>query len=64
MMLTQGHVDAALFSYDDRLAAAARARLSTAATRPPTSTMPRPVGRIRAGLRQAIAALVALASFG
>ena len=48
----------------DLLAATARARLITAATQSARSAMPRPVGRIRAGLRQASVALVALASIG
>lgn len=43
------------------LAATARAHLITAATRPSRSSTPRPAGRVRAGLRHAVAALVALA---
>jgi hypothetical protein len=62
MMLTQSQVDAALLRYDDLLAAASRARLITAATQLAPATTPRPVGRIRAGLRQAVASLVALAA--
>jgi hypothetical protein len=52
---------------DDRrqeaLAWAARARV-IAAVQPAPSVASRPVGRLRAGLRQAVAALVALAATG
>jgi len=48
----------------DLLATTARARLITAATQPSPSAALRTVGRIRAGLRQAVASLVALASIG
>ena len=43
---------------------AARVHRNTAATQASPSATPRPVGRIRAGLRQVVAALVALASIG
>ena len=46
----------------DLLAATARARLVTAATRPMLSATPRPAGRVRVRLRHAIASLAALAS--
>jgi hypothetical protein len=48
----------------DLLAATARARLIAAATRPSSSSTPRPVGRIHVSLRQAVASLVALAAIG
>ena len=48
----------------DALAWAARARLVAAATRPAPSARPRPVGRVRAGLRHAVASLVAFAAIG
>ena len=47
----------------DLLAYAARARLIAAAPPSPSAT-PRPVGRIRAGLRHAVTSLVALAESG
>jgi hypothetical protein len=48
----------------DLLAAAARARLISAATQPAPSAAARPVARVRTGLRQAVATLVALAAIG
>ena len=45
----------------DAIAWASRARLVAAATRPSPAT-PRTAGRVRAGLRQAVAALVAFAA--
>ena len=48
----------------DLLAAMARDRLISSATQPSSSAAPRPVDRIRAGLRQAVASLIALASIG
>ena len=44
------------------LAMAARGRLGTAASQPSPAAPPRTVGRFGAGLRQAIAALLALAA--
>ena len=50
----------------DLLAAAARARLVTPASRPVLSATPRPARRVNAGLRlrQAVASLVAFAAIG
>ena len=48
----------------DALAWAARARLVKAATRPAPPATPRPAGRVCAGLRQAVASLVAFAAIG
>ena len=48
----------------DLLAATARARLVAAATRSSPSATPRPVGRIRFSLRQAVAALAAVVAVG
>lgn len=44
------------------LAATARAHRVAAATPPSRSSAPGPAGRVRAGLRHAVASLVALAS--
>ena len=63
-MTTRSHIDAARFRYDDLLAEATRTRLITAATQPSPSATRRTVGRLRAGLRQAVASLVALAAIG
>jgi len=46
----------------DLLAETSRARLITGATQPAPATTPRPVARLHASLRQAVAALVAPAS--
>jgi hypothetical protein len=43
---------------------AARVRLIKTATQPSPAVTPRPVGRIRVGLRHAVASLIALASIG
>jgi hypothetical protein len=48
----------------DLLAEAARARINSAVTQPAPSATPRPVGRIRASLHQAVVSLVALAPIG
>ena len=48
----------------DARAWAARARLATAATRPVLPATPRPAGCVRAGLRQAVASLVAFTAIG
>ena len=64
MIIPPSYVDAALLRHDDHLAAAARARLVTAATRPVLPATPRPAGRVRAGLRQVVASLVAFAAIG
>ena len=48
----------------DALAWAARAHLVAAATRPSPPATPRTVGRVRAGLRHAVASLAALAVMG
>ena len=48
----------------DALAWAARARLVVAATQGSPSATPRPAGHVRAGLRHAVAALVAFAAIG
>ena len=44
----------------DLLSATARAQRITAETRPSRSSTPRPAGRVRAGLRHAVASLIAL----
>jgi hypothetical protein len=46
------------------LAETARAHLIMTATRPSRSSMPRPIGRVRATLRHAVASLVALVFVG
>ena len=51
-----------LLQNQDLAREAARARLIAAATSPSPSTTPRLVGRTRAGLRHAVAALAILAS--
>jgi len=62
MMITPTEVRVTEDRRHDLIAATARARLITAATHPSPSTTPRPVARLHASLRQAVAALVALAS--
>jgi len=64
MMITPTEVRVTEDRRQDLLAAAARARLTTPATRPAPSAAPRPVGRLRAGLRQAVASLLTLAALG
>ena len=63
-MITPAQMQVADDRRQDLLAAAARARLVMAATQPAPSATPRPVGRVRAGLRHAVASLVALAAIG
>ncbi len=48
----------------DALAWGARAHLIAAATRPSPPATPRALDRVRTGLRQAVAALVAFAGIG
>jgi hypothetical protein len=43
---------------------AARVRFIAAATRQPATVAPRPVGRVRASMRQAVVSLVALVAIG
>ncbi len=63
-MITLGQIEVIEQRRQDTLAWAARARLVAEATRPMCSATRRPAGRVRAGLRQAVASLVALASMG
>ena len=63
-MITPAHMQVVDNRRQDLLAAAARARVNAAATQSAASAPPRPVGRVRAGLRHAVAALVALAAIG
>jgi hypothetical protein len=63
MMITPTEIRVTDDRRQDLLAAAARARI-IAAPRPSHSATPRPVSRIRDGLRQAVAALVAFAAIG
>ncbi len=63
MMITPTQIRVTEDHRQDLLATAARARF-VAATRPAPALAPRPVGRVRAGLRQAVAALAALAAIG
>jgi len=64
MIINPTQVRVIEFRRQDALAVAASARLITAATEPSRSTTPRTVGRIRAGLHQAVASLVTLAAIG
>ena len=48
----------------DALAWAAHDRLAASVTRPALPATPRPASRVRAGLRQAVASLVAFATIG
>lgn len=63
-MITLGQLEVIEQRRQDALAWAARTRRVTEATRPSPSATPRQAGRVRAGLRQAVASLVALASIG
>ena len=63
-MITLAQIQVIEERRQDALAEAARARLVTAATRPVLPATPRPAGRVRAGLRHAVASLVAFAAIG
>jgi hypothetical protein len=56
--------DAAMLRHGDLIATAARHRLITAATQPSPTIARRRDSRIRAGLRQAVVMLLALAAIG
>ncbi len=60
---TQNDTDARLSRNADLLAEATRNRL-IAARQSPHSAMPTPIGRLRAGLRQAVTSLLALVWIG
>ncbi len=64
MIITPTAIRVAEDHRQEALAWADRARLVAAATKPSSSAAPRPVGRIRAGVRHAVAALGALAPIG
>ncbi len=64
MIFTQSDADAVLLRCNDFLAVAARDRMVAEANQRSSFGKPRTLGRMRAGLRQVIASLVALASIG
>jgi hypothetical protein len=63
MMITPAQIRVSEDHRQDLLAIAARVRLVATARSVPAPA-PRPAGRVRAGLRQAVAALAALTAIG
>lgn len=61
---TQREIDYAMLRYDDQLAEAARARFGAEAKKQLPSTKPRKAFHMSNYLRNAVAALVTLASIG